>query len=311
MNTLDVRVCAIRSLTPVIRELTLEPVDAALPAFSAGSHIQLWMNDGTRTIRNAYSLLGDPMDRRTWRIAVRRQERSRGGSAFVHERIHAGMTLRVTAPANLFALNATCRTHILVAGGIGITPFLAHIAELERSGADYELHYACRPGLTDAYLADLSARLGTRLHSYDGSERVFDARRVLAGRPLGAHVYVCGPERMLADVRNTARALGWPDSRVHWEAFVAAAPGAPFTAQLGRSARSIDVASDQSLLEALESAGLHVPNLCRGGVCGQCATRYLDGEVEHRDAYLTATERATHLMPCVSRACGRTLTLDL
>ena len=311
MNTLDVRVAAIRPLTPVVRELTLAPVAGELPAFSAGSHIQLWMNDGERAYRNAYSLLGDPADRSAWRIAVRRQEPSRGGSAFVHERIEPGMTLRVSAPANLFALNAGCRTHILVAGGIGITPFLAHIAELERRHADFELHYAYRPGLTDAYLDELDARLGARLHRYDGRHARFDAARVLTGRPLGAHVYVCGPQRLLSDVRRAAETLGWPASRLHWEAFAAPAPGTPFKATLRRSGLSIDVGADQSLLEALEAAGIDVPNLCRGGACGQCITPHLDGDVEHRDSVLSPDERATHLMPCVSRACGATLTLDL
>lgn len=311
MKTLDVRVSAIRMPTPVVRELTLTPIAGELPAFSAGSHIQLWMNDGERTYRNAYSLSGDPANRSSWRIAVRRQEQSRGGSAFVHERVHPGMTLKVSVPANLFALDARCQTHILVAGGIGITPFLAHMAELDRAGADYELHYAYRPGLTDAYLDELRTRLGTRLHGYDGQREVFDAARVLKGRPLGAHVYVCGPQRLLSGVRDAARALGWPDGRLHWEAFAAPAPGAPFTATLQRSGRRIDVGADQSLLEALEAADVTVPNLCRGGVCGQCATRHLDGDVEHRDTFLSPEQRATHLMPCVSRACGPTLTLDL
>jgi dimethylamine monooxygenase subunit B len=312
MSTLEVRITSIRALTPVIRELTLAAPDGSrLPAFSAGSHIQVLLDDGQRCLRNAYSLLGDPADRHTYRIAVRRQAQSRGGSAFVHDVLREQTTLRITPPANLFPLYNTCGTHILVAGGIGITPFLAQIAELERRGADFELHYAYRPGLTDAYADVLARRLGARLRRYDGQSARFDAARVLAGRSLGTHVYVCGPASLLGSVQAAACKLGWSSGRVHSEAFVSAAPGKPFTAWLTRSGQRIEVPAEQSLLEALEQAGIEVPNLCRGGACGQCATPHAGDEIEHRDSYLSPAERATHLMPCVSRALGKTLTLDL
>ncbi|RQR79006.1 MULTISPECIES: PDR/VanB family oxidoreductase [unclassified Burkholderia] len=311
MSLLDVRVAEARMLTPVVRELVLTALDGPLPAFSSGSHVQVVLNDGGRTYRNAYSLAGDPAERNLYRIAVRRHVSSRGGSAFVHDRLEPGARLRITAPANLFALNATARHHVLVAGGIGITPFIAHLAELERRQASHELHHAYRAGLTDAYRASLDVRLGARFHGYDGVHARFDAIAMLQRQPLGTHVYVCGPASLLDAVRAAAAALGWPAGRVHWEAFVAPAPGQPFAVDLRRSGRRIAVGAEQSLLEALESAGIDVPNLCRGGACGQCATRYLDGTVEHRDAFLDADARATHLMPCVSRACGAALTLDL
>ena len=303
----DVRVAASRLLTPVIREFRFETLGAPLPGFSAGSHVQLCLPNG---LRNAYSLLGDPGVPGDYRIAVRRQESSRGGSRYLHEHLQVGDHLRLSAPANLFALHGEARRHILVAGGIGITPFLAHCRELLRRGAEFELHYAYRAGLSDAYLDELRALLGARLHEYDGALRPLDLQQVLRNRPLGSHVYACGPQRLLLSLREQAAALGWSDSRVHWEAFAAPEPGQPFRVELARSGRQLEVGAEQSLLEALEGAGLEVPNLCRGGVCGQCQTRYLKGEVEHRDHYLDQPQRAEHLMPCVSRGCGSIL-LDL
>lgn len=303
----DVRVSAVRALTPVIREFTFEAMDGALPGFSAGSHVQLCLPNG---LRNAYSLLGDPADASHYRIAVRRQEKSRGGSRYLHEQLQVGDRLRVGAPANLFALHGEARRHILVAGGIGITPFLAHCRELLRRGADFELHYAYRSGISDAYLGELRDLLGERLHEYDGAQRALDLNQLLRHRPLGSHVYACGPQRLLLALREQAAALGWSDSRVHWEAFAAPEPGQPFRVELARSGRQLEVGAEQSLLEALEGAGVEVPSLCRGGVCGQCQTRYLKGEVEHRDHVLDAGERAGSLMPCVSRGCGPIL-LDL
>lgn len=305
---IDVRVAEAREVTPVIREIAFEALEGQLPGFSAGSHVQLQLPNG---VRNAYSLIGDPSDRRAYRIAVRRQEHSRGGSRYLHEELRVGDRLRLGAPANLFALHSEARLHILVAGGIGITPFLAHCAELLRRGADFELHYAYRGGISDAYVAALGERLGARLHCYDSDERSLDLNQVLRGRPLGSHVYACGPQRLLLGLREQAAALGWSDSRVHWEAFAAPEPGLPFRVELARSGQQLQVAAEQSLLEALEAAGVELPNLCRGGVCGQCQTRYLKGDVEHRDHFLDADQRADSLMPCVSRGCGSPILLDL
>jgi ferredoxin-NADP reductase len=312
-DVLDVRVAAVRQLTPVIREFTFEPCAGSLPGFSCGSHVVVHMPGDERTLRNAYSLLGDPADRSAYRIAVRLQDETRGGSRFMHQRLQAGDTLQLSAPLNLFALHSQARHHVLIAGGIGITPFMSYIAELQARDASFELHYAFRGGLSDAYRDELDERLGARLNTYDAlAGQRLDLGAVLARQPLGTHVYVCGPQNLLQAVREQAAALGWPESRVHWEAFAVPEPGLPFSVELSASGRRIEVPGDYSLLEALEQAGVQIPNLCRGGVCGQCATRYLGGEVEHRDHYLGEDERATTLMPCVSRGgCNGPLLLDL
>ncbi|SHE40050.1 Ferredoxin-NADP reductase [Lampropedia hyalina DSM 16112] len=315
-SPLNVTVAAIRPLTPLVREFTFTATDGSLlPRFSAGSHIQvhLPLGDSGRVLRNAYSLVSDPGDGSHYRIAVRRQEDSRGGSRFLHEQVQPGDRLGIGAPANLFAPHSRARHHILVAGGIGITPFMAYVQEFERRGDSFELHHACRTGLTDAYLKHLQQHLGDRFHSYDAEHgKPLRLEQLLHDRPLGTHVYCCGPQRLIDGVRDAARQQGWADTRVHFEAFAAPEPGVPFTAHLARSQCTVQVASDQSLLEALEAGGIGVPNLCRGGVCGQCATRFLDGAVEHRDHFLSSEERTHLLMPCVSR-CGsdRPLLLDL
>ena len=225
--------------------------------------------------------------------------------------LQVGDHLRISPPANLFPLQGQARLHILIAGGIGITPLLAYCAELLRRGAQFELHYAFRAGLSDAYVDSLSELIGARLHCYDSSQRRLDLGQLLRDRQLGSHVYACGPQRLLLDLREQATALGWRDKRVHWEAFAAPEPGLAFRVELVRSGRQLEVPAEQSLLEALEGAGLEIPNLCRGGVCGQCQTRYLKGDVEHRDHYLAPHERADSLMPCVSRGCGSPILLDL
>lgn len=312
-GTIEVTVGAIRALTPLVREFTFEPVDGELPVFSAGSHVQVHLPAAERALQNAYSLVGRSADGRGYRIAVRLQETSRGGSRHLHERVRVGQVLRISSPANLFPIHSQARHHLMVAGGIGITPFMAYIDALEQRGAAFELHYALRAGLTDAYAAALRERLGDRLHLYDAlAGKPLDIRAVLTDRPIGTHVYCCGPERLIEGVRDRARALGWHDNRVHFEAFAAPEPGLPFEVELVRSRRRIAVAHDQSLLEALEQSGLDVPNLCRNGVCGQCATPHLgDAEIDHRDHFLTPQERCSSLMPCVSRGGRTPVRLDI
>jgi ferredoxin len=113
-------------------------------------------------------------------------------------------------------------------------------------------------------------------------------------------------------VEAAATALGWPAGRVHRETF-GATGGDPFMVRLARSGVEIAVGADESMLQALEDAGIPAPSLCRGGACGECLTRVLEGTPEHRDHYLTAEEKASgdYVMPCVSRASGDLLVLDL
>ena len=166
---IEVQVTDVRQLTPVVREFSLRAIDGSLPGFSCGSHVQVVLPIEGRTLRNAYSLLGDPRETGVYRIAVRLQEGSRGGSRYLHEQVRVGDRLQIGAPSNLFALHSQARHHILVAGGIGITPFMAYLAELEARDASFELHYAYRSGLTDAYADELSERLGERFHGYDAA----------------------------------------------------------------------------------------------------------------------------------------------
>lgn len=311
--TLPVRVARVDTLTPRIKRFTLLPAeDDSLPGFAAGSHIMVHLNIAERSYRNAYSLIGAPSERSAYQIAVRRQEHSRGGSVYLHEQVRAGDRLKVTPPANLFSLDRLAAKHVLIAGGIGITPFMSYVHELTAETVPFELHYAYRDSGHAAFRDALATRLDKRLHEYDAAHgRRLQPRRLLAAQPLGTHVYVCGPGGLIQAVVECARALGWPESHVHYERFVAPQPGRPFAVTCARAGREIEVPADLTLLEALEAAGIEVPSLCRAGVCGQCETELLQGEAEHRDTYLSDASRCGKIMPCVSRAKCERLVLNL
>jgi ferredoxin-NADP reductase len=304
-------------VTPQIKHFKIAAVGGGtLPAFSGGSHIIVVMHRPERVHRNPYSLLSPPQQLDCYEIGVRRMEESRGGSHFMHDTIKVGSRLEIAHPVNLFGLDKIARKHVLIAGGIGITPFLAQLEDLHGGTVPYELHYSVRSPEHAAFLQRLQLRENENLHMYYDSEgQTIAVETLLAAQPLGTHIYVCGPGGMIQHVIGTAQAVGWPDSHIHWEQFSAPPVGDAFEVFLARAKISVHVPPDRSLLESIEAAGVEVPYLCRGGVCGFCHTRVLelDGELLHNDHFLSAADKAKgkSIMPCVSRAHCKRLVLDL
>ncbi|RWJ96288.1 oxidoreductase [Mesorhizobium sp. M1C.F.Ca.ET.193.01.1.1] len=313
---IPVRVAEVTPVNELVTRFRFVRRDGGLmPTFSGGAHTVVEMNDQDRVRRNPYSIMSDPGDREGYSISIRRDDNGRGGSLFMHRQVRPGMEMVISNPVNLFALDLRARKHLLLAGGIGITPFLAQIKQLSAMNGNFELHYSVRTASLGSYADELVANYRPRVHLYhdDRGEQI-DLPALLDGQPLGTHVYVCGPKGMIAWVRKTATALGWPREAVHHEEFLAPASGKPFEVMLARSNKTIQVGEHQSLLEAIEAAGVEAPYLCRGGACGQCETDVLEyeGTFLHKDHWLTPAQCAggTKIMPCVSRFEGKTLVLD-
>jgi len=309
-----VRVASVTEVAPKIREFRFEATDETLPAFSPGSHVMVEMPGEEKTYRNAYSLMSDPAQTGSYGIAVRLQDESRGGSVFMHTRVKKGDVLKISPPVNLFAPHWAARKHILIAGGVGITPFMSYLSEFQRQGADFELHYLYRSGQTGAYREQLSESLADRFFGYDsdnGQQCVVN--HLLEQVTPGTHVYICGPERLIDAVKTSAQEMGIPLGIIHYEEFAAPKPGKPFSVTVASTGQQVNVGAESSMMEALEAAGVEVNNMCRAGVCGQCVCGVKDGVPEHRDDFLSAAEKATNqlVMPCVSRAVTDNLTLDL
>ncbi|MGF1582905.1 MAG: PDR/VanB family oxidoreductase [Gemmataceae bacterium] len=316
-QTVEVEVAEINQVTPLIKQFRFQPTYInTLPPFSGGSHIIVILQTPDREFRNPYSLISSPRNLSHYEIAVRRKEDGRGGSVFLHDQLNVGSRLRVTSPLNFFPLVKLARKHLFVAGGVGITPFLTMIDDLRGTEVMWELHYATR-SIEDAYYGlRLREKHGQRVHLYydDAGHRI-NFLHILADQPLGTHVYTCGPLGMMNAVRREATAVGWSNSHIHSEEFKAPTVGVPFDAYLSKSKKLINVPSELSLLESIETAGVSVPNLCRGGVCGKCETNVLevDGQLVHNDHWLTEAQKASgkKLMCCVSRLEGARLVLDI
>ena len=311
-----VRVAEVSPLNALVTRFKFEPVAGGLlPTFSGGAHTVVEMRDGDITRMNPYSLMSDPFDQTAYTISVRRDDEGRGGSLFMHKNISVGDEITISNPVNLFSLDLRAKKHLMIAGGIGITPFLAQIKQLDRAHGNWELHYSCRSEALGSYVDYLTSTHPNDVEVYyDDQKQAIDLENLLDGQPLGTHIYVCGPKGMIDWVRGKAKELGWPREAIHYEEFLAPQPGKPFEVKLAVSNKVIQVGEQESLLEAIERAGVDAPYLCRGGACGMCETSVIDysGNFIHRDHWLEEDEHASgkKIMPCVSRFEGKTLVLD-
>ena len=318
-TSLPVRVARVAVEAEGIRSFELVPAGGgSLPPFTAGAHVEVHVPGGA--VR-PYSLCNDPAETGRYRIAVLREAASRGGSAGMHERVAEGDVLTVGTPRNLFPLVPAAASHLLLAGGIGITPLLSMAQQLHREGAAFTLHYATRSSARTAFAAELKAAAyadRVQLHHDDGAAaQRLDLPALLAVPAAGQHLYACGPKGFLDAVLNTARAAGWPEAQLHWEVFGAlpldAAGDRAFEVQIGVDGRIILVEPGTSVVHALAANGIVVPTSCEQGICGTCLTGVLDGEPDHRDQYLTPEEQAAgdQFLPCCSRARSARLVLAL
>ncbi len=303
-------------INPLITRFTFRRRDGEnFPPFSGGSHIVVEMEDHGKIHRNPYSLMSDPHDLSCYQISVRRDDEGRGGSLFMHNETKEGMKMNISYPINLFSLDLRAKKHLMIAGGIGITPFLSQIKQLQHGAAPFELHYLVRNAKIGAYAQELKERYPFSVHIYlsDEGERA-EFENILAGQRGGTHLYVCGPMGLTDKVIKLASDLDWPADHVHSEEFTAPPRGTAFKVHLSKSNIDIEVGPDDSLLEAIEAAGIDPPYLCRGGACGQCETQVLEakGTIQHNDHWLTDEQRkeAKLIMPCVSRFEGELLVID-
>ncbi|WP_331556257.1 PDR/VanB family oxidoreductase [Actinomycetospora sp.] len=312
---LELRVAAVATPCPGVRSLTLTG-DGPLPSYPPGANIGLEWAPGRM---NTYSLTPSPdrrdlvpgLDPEVYRVSVALRPDGAGGSRALHA-LAPGDRLRATTPRSSFPPVQTAAHHVLVAGGIGVTPVLAHVAWHAFWGNSFEVLLVARPAVAP-HAEDLCRLAGDRLATApDRTAMRALLERALRTAPWNSHAYTCGPPGLIAEVAVRAREAHWVDARVHAEPFVAAAPpGEPFTAVLRRTGRQVAVGAGESLLDALERVGVPAPRLCRRGVCGECVTTVAAGRVEHRDTVLDDDEREDQMALCVSRAAGESVELDL
>ncbi len=295
----------------------VNPGGAPLPAFTAGSHIDVVTPSGAT---RQYSLCNPSTERHRYVIGVLRDPASRGGSASLHDDLAEGDMLHIGLPRNHFPVTDGPPA-LLLAGGIGVTPILSMAEHLHAVGQPFEMHYCGRSASLMAFLDRLAASpfaASVRIHLDDGpSSQRLDLPAVLVGAVSGSHLYVCGPTGFMDWVIAEARQAGWPDTVIHREYFTGAVADEtddqPFEIEIASSGQVLTVPTGTRAIDVLAEAGFPVETSCEEGVCGTCVTRVLSGEVDHRDLFLTDGEKAANreFTPCVSRASCARLVLDL
>lgn len=300
-----VRVRDVRAVAEDVIGVMLEDARGRpLPGWSAGAHVELCSGGFERS----YSLCGTPSDK-CYELAILREKAGRGGSRHFHDTLKIGQELKLRGPANHFRLEEKAPHVVLIAGGIGVTPILPMADRLKAIGRSYELHYAGRRRETMALVERVEADHGNALtlHVSETGGRA-DLAQIVAALPEGAQIYVCGPSRMIAELERLTADL--PPETLHFEHFTAAAgtldpeQEQSFAVVLRDSGLTVQVARDQTVLDAVLDAGVDLASDCREGLCGSCEVAVLEGRIDHRDRVLTQTERTagTRMMACCSRS---------
>lgn len=293
-----------------VLSLTLvDPGGGELPAWEPGAHVDLSVGDLVRQ----YSLCGSPGDRHRYRVAVLHVDRSRGGSAHIHEELRPGDLVEVGGPRNHFELVAG-DDYLFIAGGIGITPLMSMIEAVDRAGRSWRLVYGGRTLGSMAFVERLRA-YGDRVVLVPADdEGMLDLPALLAG-PARGLVYACGPEPMLEAIE--ALCEPWPEGSLRLERFtpkaVDHAEDGSFEVVCQTTGTTVRVEPGVSIVDALETVDVWLPTACREGMCGTCETRVIEGTLDHRDSLLTAEERSCGktMLPCVSRCTSVRLVLDI
>ena len=319
-DLLQVKVSAIENVATHIKSFEFRAEDGGqLPEFSAGSHIEIILPSGTK---RHYSLVNAPFERDIYKVAVKLEANGRGGSKEMHESIKEGDVLEISQPRNNFLLYENAKRFILISGGIGITPLLSMAHRLNELEKGFELHVCTKAEEEIPFhhgLKHWSFATSVEFHLDEGGRSSIDLRKVLANPSLDTLIYICGPSGFNHWVQGEALSLDWNQSNIKKEVFTmdpsALSEPKGFELILNKSNRALKIEKEQTIIDALEYHNIDVnySYSCMQGTCGTCVTDVLNGEIDHRDAFLTEEEKAAQnkMCLCVSRAKEGRMVLDL
>lgn len=313
-----------RKSTEAHQMVTLELVDPSgeeLPAFSAGSHIDVTIP--SNGLVRQYSLINSEKERHRYLIGVWKDANSRGGSKAIHEVLAEGDFVKVSPPRNRFRVPRATKRAILMARGIGATPVLSIADYMKLAGIPFEFHYVFQlmsPGSFETLIKSSAFGGDTRFYLEDSNKnQLLDPSAILTDRPDDTHLFICGVDWWQDPIINLAKQKGFNEERIHVERFTAKVAAAAldtiFEVKIKRlGEKAYKIPGDKTMTGALEEQGVKIPTSCEQGLCGTCKVKVLEGEVDHRDKKLTKEQKEEgYMLACVSRAKtkGATLVLDM
>ncbi|MGI9347506.1 MAG: 2Fe-2S iron-sulfur cluster-binding protein [Gammaproteobacteria bacterium] len=326
--------------------LTVPAAEREKLAFLPGQHLIMRAVINGQEERRSYSLCGGAGE---WRILIKRVA---GGVFSNHVFTHwrEGDVVEAMRPQGSFGLMpapASKRNYLALAAGSGITPIIAILESLllAEPQAQATLIYGNQSvgsiifrerlaDMKDIYLPRFS--LFHLLSREKTDNELFYGRlnrakcdiffRTLTPPASFAHVFLCGPTAMMKDAEDALQAANFAPAQVSKELFVASrVPSTSLrpTAALGKKhcraeiimdgvRHTVDVAENQTVLEAALSAGLELPFSCRGGVCATCRAKLRRGKVVMQTNYALAEEEQQQgfVLACQSRPQSAELTMD-
>ncbi|KAH6655437.1 pyruvate kinase-like protein [Truncatella angustata] len=309
-----------RRQTERIASIVLEALapDPEAPSYLLGAHARVRLPSG---LERCYSIVSGTPNR--FELGVALDAQSRGGSAYLHGAAREGDMLLVSSrTGGAIAPAGLASSHVFVAGGVGVTAFLALLSMYKKIHWNAVLHYAVRSEADVPFsssLADLARPAPNKdgqvgpssvevvLYRGDQNERM-DVRQIFAGAGWNSHFYVCGPRRLMDAALAASKEAGLGDDEVHFEAFGADTTGDPFEAEVAnRGNQILKVGAEETLLEVLrrEFGSTQIASSCEVGNCGTCKVALKCGRVEHRGTGLPEDEKEQGLLSCVSRGIGR------
>lgn len=306
------------SATVIGLELTGKDNDQ-FPAIQPGSHIEIVIENQKNQLRQ-YSLINAPHESTSYLLGIKLEPLSRGGSKWMHD-LNIGDVVYGKSIKNLFSLNQAANKSILIAGGIGITPTLSMAQFLYQENKSFELHYFVHSEEDICFINKLkNIDIEKNVFIYSGLDHVDIAlklRNITSEPNLDTHVYCCGPSGLMNLVEDLT-IKNWPIDNVHFERFksdqlTAQPDDLSFTVITQKTGFECVVLPNQSIVEALSNIGCEIETSCEQGVCGSCMTNVISGKPDHRDVFLTKSEKASneHILPCVSRCKSPVLVLDI
>ncbi|MFK7858812.1 MAG: 2Fe-2S iron-sulfur cluster-binding protein [Granulosicoccus sp.] len=287
-----------------------------LPDYTAGSHLEF---DLGGVGKRAYSLVDWPTnsanfsDRYT--VAVQQELAGDGGSQVMHA-LSIGQDITATKPKNSFNLVDGNRPVLLLAGGIGVTPLISMATQLQKEGRTFQLHYTARNDSRMGFADSLKNSFDSVVHFYLDDTNPLNLVSLMRLQSPDTLVYLCGPRGMIDAARIAAIDAGIHEEAIHIELFSTPeiqVGDSAFEVEIGSTGQLVHVAADQSIIEALEFAGIDVMYDCQRGDCGICQCNVISGVPDHRDVVLSEAERASGkvIQICVSRAKSARLILDV
>ncbi len=317
-KVLNAKLTAILDVAKDTKSFIFEPIGKdEFPAFTSGSHININLPSGK--IRS-YSLVNPSYEKNKYQIAVKLERNGKGGSKELHENIVEGSELIISTPKNNFLLYEDVQKYILIAGGIGITPFISMAHKLIELDKHFEFHICAKEETEIPFRYELqnwTFAPNTEIHLDKNGKSSIDLSKVLATPNDNTLVYICGPTGFNKWVKKTATDQGWKTDQIKEELFVIDTlemlTPKPFEIVLNKSGKTLNVDKEESIVDVLLMNNIKVEYTCLQGTCGTCITKVIEGSIDHRDAVLSEEEKmvGNKMCLCVSRAKQGKIVLDL